>query len=78
MRVYIFPASLPPPRPWLFPASGVHWLCKREFSRSGMLCYYTLLAVMPRPDVSILEECPPAIPVLLFKGIFANTGSPGS
>lgn len=35
-------------------------------------------AFMPQADVTVLEECPRTIPVLPFKGIFANVGSLGS
>lgn len=38
----------------------------------------TLPAFMPEADITILEESARTVPVLPFKGIFANVGSLGS
>ena len=76
IRYAVSEISLPPPShhqapdcSWLVGDTG--WAGGVSPDLRGSILT-TVLASMPGADVTILEECPRTIPVLPFKGIFAN------
>lgn len=60
---------------YLQPASGAPWPCGRVPPALEGCVLTPPLALVPGADITVLEACPRTIPVLPFKGIFANVGS---